>query len=93
VLLWQTKSPSAGPPHNRTGRSSSSRKGGIVTIAAAALGITPGALHKRIREHPELREVQSEAQEALLDASEALVINAIRNAGDLNTARWVLDHH
>lgn len=63
---------------------------GIITYAAEACGVARQTLWKFMQKHPELREVQEEASEVLLDIGEKHLTSAIEK-GDMKTIRWHLE--
>lgn len=50
---------------------------GNVLAAAQALGITTGAIYQRLRNHPELVEIQADAKERVNDMVKARILKRI----------------
>lgn len=50
---------------------------GNVSAAAAALGVTEGAIYQRLRNHPELASIQADAKERVTDMAKARVLKRI----------------
>lgn len=50
---------------------------GNVSAAAAALGVTNGAIYQRLRNHPELAEIQADARDRVTDMAKARVLKRI----------------
>lgn len=63
---------------------------GVILYAAEACGVSRMALYNFMQKHPELREVQQEASEVLLDIGEKHLTTAI-STGDMKTIRWHLE--
>ena len=63
------------PPHRKISKSqyveALRAARGLVSVAAERLGMTPNGVYKAIQRMPELREVQEEATEKMLDFAEA----------------------
>ncbi len=50
---------------------------GNVLAAAQALGVTEGAVYQRLRNHPELAQIQADAQERVTDMVKARILKRI----------------
>lgn len=63
------------PPHRKLSKSdyieALRAARGLVSVAAERLGVTQSGVYKAIQRYPELREVQEEATEKMLDFAEA----------------------
>ena len=63
---------------------------GILTHAAAQLGIDRAGLHRRIKRSRQLVAAHNEILEGVLDAAEGVVVEAIVRGRDIATAKWLL---
>jgi hypothetical protein len=63
---------------------------GLVTPAAARLGLNVGLLRRYIDQHPELQEHIKEIKQAVLDMAEATIHQAL-SQGNPGITRWYLE--
>lgn len=63
---------------------------GLVSPAAKKLGISRETIHKRIREHPKVKQAVIDAREEILDLAEAQLLKSI-NQGEIKSIHYILD--
>ena len=64
---------------------------GLLSPAAAELGIARQSIHERVVGSPELQAHLHDIEEGLLDEAESVIHEAINEHRDTKTARWYLE--
>lgn len=67
------------------------KNGGVISLAAQALGVRRQSLSERVNANPALKAARDEADEDVTDIAQAVVVEAIVKGKDRKLAQWWLE--